>query len=343
MKTGLTQRINSKSFSIAILLVVSVLLNSFLINSNFLSQKSLCKCGNIESSSDPSIVEANNNFLRIPPVPVALRQDLHDGNWSSLGSLSGFLDRGLCLEFGPLVRPTFPTGHVNARYIDHLSTEKLRAKYASNPIVCAKIHLLANIDYVWDGRPLPDVVGRTSKFQLVIANHVIEHVPDVITWLQDISDVLAENGEVWLNIPDKRYCFDFRRPLTSFPELVGRHINQIKQPQPTDVYAHNQLTFPVHNNATEHWLHEERGSSSASQWAFSKLAHVRAEEAARRSLHTYVDVHMSQWTPASFVEHMRLLHSFGVLPQLVVDRVQETGNNQFQFSVVLVKSSRVLR
>ncbi len=49
---------------------------------------------------------------------------------------------------------------------------------------------------------------------LLVASHVIEHVPDLITWLREIASVLKPTGQARLAIPDRRYTFDLLRVET---------------------------------------------------------------------------------------------------------------------------------
>ena len=83
------------------------------------------------------------------------------------------------------------------------------------------------------GRPLmePDYVGQAetldglpdAAFDFVIANHVIEHLQDPILFLKSVDRKLAPGGRAMIAAPDKRYCMDEPRALTSFEHLVDDH------------------------------------------------------------------------------------------------------------------------
>lgn len=119
----------------------------------------------------------------IPPQYFVRPRNEYGTNLVQEG-LKALLDTTLSLEFGPLVSPTLSPNHPNTRYIDHLDREALTKKYANDPGIAPKLDSLPNIDFVWDGRNLSELVGGVEKFGLVVANHVIEHVPDVVTWLR---------------------------------------------------------------------------------------------------------------------------------------------------------------
>ena len=58
---------------------------------------------------------------------------------------------------------------------------------------------------VWDpSKSYLDLVGD-SRFQLVYASLVVEHVPDLVTFLNDVASILVAGGEFRLAVPDKRY------------------------------------------------------------------------------------------------------------------------------------------
>jgi 2-polyprenyl-3-methyl-5-hydroxy-6-metoxy-1,4-benzoquinol methylase len=51
-------------------------------------------------------------------------------------------------------------------------------------------------------------------FACIAAHHVIEHVPDLIYWFEQIESLLAEDGSLCLSVPDRRYTFFYFRPVS---------------------------------------------------------------------------------------------------------------------------------
>ena len=116
------------------------------------------------------------------------------------------LDNTKGLEIGPLYRPRVSQAY-DVRYVDHYSTEELRAGYAVNSVAGPFIDEIVEVDYVLrDGETIASVTKEDAPFDYVVASHVIEHVVDPISWLRDVHEVLAPEGVISLVIPDKRFC-----------------------------------------------------------------------------------------------------------------------------------------
>jgi len=96
------------------------------------------------------------------------------------------------LEIGPLMRPIITKDMGRVEYIDRATTEELRRWYSNNDQVDPAS--LVEVDHVWGSQTLFDCVGRERVYDYVVASHVIEHVPDLLGWLQEIASVLADGG-----------------------------------------------------------------------------------------------------------------------------------------------------
>ncbi|MPW20588.1 methyltransferase domain-containing protein [Paraburkholderia sp. CNPSo 3157] len=81
---------------------------------------------------------------------------------------------------------------------------------AGNPSV--DVDKIVETDAIWGKRTLAETLKRPVDF--IVASHVIEHVPDLITWLRELSHALRPGGQVRLAIPDKRFTFDLLRRET---------------------------------------------------------------------------------------------------------------------------------
>lgn len=131
--------------------------------------------------------------------------------------LHGIDRHALGLEIGPSHRPVAAKRDgFNVRILDHLDAPGLRAKYADHGVDIAAIE---EVDYVWTGEPLEDLVAG-ERFAWIIASHVIEHVPDLIGFLGSCERILAPGGVLSLAIPDKRYCFDCERENSSLARII---------------------------------------------------------------------------------------------------------------------------
>ena len=107
------------------------------------------------------------------------------------------------LEIGPLTDPLVThedlKGQGEIFYLDHLSTIELKEKYRADPSV--DVENIVNVDFVCsDGDLERAVLG--NQFDYIVASHVIEHVPNILKFLQDTQKILKSGGQLFLIIPD---------------------------------------------------------------------------------------------------------------------------------------------
>ena len=140
------------------------------------------------------------------------------------------------LELGPLVNPVVPRGSGDIRYLDHVDTDALRARYSTH--VGFDVDAIVPIDYAIGDGTISDAVGADAPFDYVVASHVIEHVPDLVRWLDDIRSVLRADGVLSLAIPDHRCCFDALRSPTVVADIVHAHLTGAEVPTPRQVFDH---------------------------------------------------------------------------------------------------------
>lgn len=100
---------------------------------------------------------------------------------------------------------------------------------------CARI---VPIDVSWASGRLQDAFEPHFQADYVLASHVIEHVPDPVTWLADIRDILAPHGQLRLAIPDRRYTFDFLRRETELHEMLDAYVQRATVPTAHAVLDH---------------------------------------------------------------------------------------------------------
>ena len=83
--------------------------------------------------------------------------------------------------------------------------------------------LLVEVDYLvnLDEDRLADKVKPSYDF--VIMNHVIEHVANPLSVLEQLFTVIRPGGYVLVSAPDKRYTFDKPRQLTTFHHLYDEY------------------------------------------------------------------------------------------------------------------------
>jgi SAM-dependent methyltransferase len=125
------------------------------------------------------------------------------------------------LEFGPLIRPLVSKkDYPNIFFADIKNTEEIKKLYTSNDYLKATglsvdINSVVEIDYVIT-KSYTETFKHEKKFDVVYLSHVIEHMPDIITFLEDVANIIKSDGKLVLIYPDARYCFDHFRNGTSF-------------------------------------------------------------------------------------------------------------------------------
>ncbi len=143
---------------------------------------------------------------------------------------------GQGLEIGPSHNPLTPKKHgYNVHILDHLSDEDLRKKYAGHGV---NLENIETVDFVWSGEDLSDLIENKSCYDWIIASHVIEHVPDLISFLQQCAVLLKPEGKLSLVIPDKRYCFDYFNPVSSTGQLLDAYEQKRIRPSPGQIFDH---------------------------------------------------------------------------------------------------------
>lgn len=214
--------------------------------------------------------------------------------------------RGPGLEVGPLDRPVAPKRDgYQVEILDHASTEGLRAKYAKTPSV--DVSRIEEVDHVSDGRPMLEVIGQGGKYDWIVASHVIEHTPDMLGFLLDCQTLLRPGGRLVLAIPNKRFCFDALRPLTSMGQILQAHLEKRSRHIPGTLYDY--ISESSVRDGAAGWPEGHPGllvrdNSDAAAWAAFQ-ASVRSGD--------YIDAHAWVFVPASFRLLIETAHGLGLL------------------------------
>jgi Methyltransferase domain len=222
-----------------------------------------------------------------------------------LRSISVATDKGL--ELGPLTNPVVTRDMGEIRYLDHVDTATLRARYASHDGF--DLDAIVPIDYASAGRSLGDTVGPDAPFDYVVASHVIEHVPDLIAWFDDVRSVLHDDGVLTLAIPDHRRCFDALRSPTVAADVVGAHLARATVPSPAQVFDH--YASAVAWRGLISWGEEP---------PFGELVAVHSLDEAITTAQSvtasgdHQDVHCWVFTPRSFCRLVAVLQQLALVP-----------------------------
>jgi SAM-dependent methyltransferase len=212
------------------------------------------------------------------------------------------------VEIGALCWPIVNKSDGSITYVDHADTETLREKYGEKH--SESLEQIVDVDVVAGNRTLPEALGPDRRFDYVVASHVIEHVPDLIGWLNELAAVLKENGDIRLAVPDKRFTFDFRRQNSQLADVMAAYVVQARVPQPQQIFDF-QSNF-AELDARDGWRSHLPDLASPVSFGNSVTWMAVAREATNNVYH---DVHCWVFTPESFATlfyEMALLgfHSF---------------------------------
>lgn len=246
--------------------------------------------------------------------------------------MSSLKKNGLGLEIGPSHNPIAPKREgFNVHVLDHLDREGLRSKYADHAQYGVNIENIEEVDFVWHGQPLAELIGNKQCYDWIIASHVIEHIPDLIVFLQQCELLLKEDGLLSLVVPDKRYCFDHLNSTSSTGEFLDAFEAKRSRPSVGKVFDHFANACKRGNKIA--WDPNEAGDFElihSLEQACSLWQQARSEE-------TYIDTHCWRFTSESF---RLVLSDFKMLGLMGLEIIQEYPTAGCEFYVTLGKSSR---
>lgn len=244
--------------------------------------------------------------------------------------------RGRGFEIGPLDSPIVRRDEADVRYLDVYSTAALHERYAGNPDVLPAE--LQDVDFSLIGddgttRGLAEALAPGGPYDWAVASHVVEHVPDLVGWLRELAEVVVDDGVLVLAVPDKRFCFDAHRPLTTVGQVLAASEAGVTRPDVRAVYDSTSAAVDV--DTVRLW----RGERPAGYAARSHDAdHVEGLLRAARA-GEYVDSHVWVFTPDSLLEQLHELRRLGLVAWYV-DELRPTPRNELEFRVRLRRIPR---
>jgi SAM-dependent methyltransferase len=251
--------------------------------------------------------------------------DHADKKAKALAAIDPPSSRGI--EIGALDNPLVTADMGSIFYADHELTPGLRAKYAEDPAV--EIENIVEVDFQLGEASLAQTISAHADFDYVIASHIVEHVPDVVTWFREIAEVLRPGGVLSLVIPDKRFTFDYLRAPSTPSELIEAHYLGLRRPSFRQVF--DSLASAVKVDVVEAW---------AARLPPDQLEHLYTEdfafEHALKASDEYIDAHCWVFTPQSFFDAVRVLIRRDRFDYKVVSFFP-TEHSDLQFFVALEK------
>ncbi len=182
------------------------------------------------------------------------------------------------LEIGPLHQPLAVPAHVRKRNVDRMSAPDLRREY---PELAGWD--LTDVDVIDDGETLATIAAESQDF--IVANHFLEHTENPIGTIETHLSKLKPGGILFYAVPDKRYTFDFRRPVTPLEHMVADYEDGPGGSRGEHYEEWCRLVINEESSGTA----EEAASE---EWVAQR---ARELESAKYSIHMHV------WTQAEFL------------------------------------------
>ena len=226
------------------------------------------------------------------------------------------------LEIGPYDNPCLRGKSV--KYFDVLNADDLRNRAIKQNRPYNRIP--SKIDFVDSNGDLSAI--NSESFDIVFSSHCIEHQPDFVRHLKQISRLLRNDGLYVLKIPDKRYIFDYFLSESNIAEILDAYHENRKIHSFQSVLEHRM--FVTHNEPYKHWLNEH------GEMPVSKLRFENALNEFEESKGGYIDVHAWQFTPRCFYTLIWQLNLLGV-SDFIPYRVSHTLWGSNEFTAVLKK------
>lgn len=200
---------------------------------------------------------------------------------------------GLGLEVGASYRPmAAKRDGWNVEIADHACAEELREKYAAWGVDGS---LIEEVDHLVDDRGLFAAINDEGRYDFIIASHVIEHVPNPVQFLIDCQRLLKEGGILSLVVPDKRFCFDTLKPISTTGDFLQAYLEGRTKHTPGTIF--DAYALHVKKGSLLVWP----GDSSGSKLSFGhtvREAKALVDEYVQTG--RFVDVHAWQFVPESF-------------------------------------------
>jgi SAM-dependent methyltransferase len=211
---------------------------------------------------------------------------------------------GTGIEIGALHNPMeIDSAGTTVRYVDRMSLDEQRRHYPE-----LSGYSLVRPDIIASADSLPMLADGSQDF--VIANHLLEHLPDPIGAMKEWYRVLRPGGTLFLALPDKRLTFDKDRPRTTLEHLIADHAD---------------------GGAGSRFGHFEE---------YSRLVHRKSGDELDRDVEDLLkrdySIHFHVWIPEDIAELLGYVRNVVGLRWKIVERVDRPGADEFIF--VLEKS-----
>jgi hypothetical protein len=165
-------------------------------------------------------------------------------------------------------------------------------------------------------------------YDYIIASHVIEHTTDPIGFLLDLGELLSERGRIALVVPDKRFCFDHYKPVSTIGAMLDAHLHPINIHTPGAVLDH----FVHHVTKDRAIVWSDQSPDGGFELTYS-LERAWDEDQQAMETDDYMDIHRWVFTPSSLAFALATLRCGGWLKDLTVIASHETVGCEFFLTI----------
>ncbi len=178
-------------------------------------------------------------------------------------------------------------------------------------------------------QPNGDLTAINREFDFVVSSHVLNRQPDPIKHLQQIENMLTDNGCLMMVLPDKRYTYDQNYPETTLTSVLVRHMETRTMPTSEDYLAGSIMR--THGEANDHWKGDHGQPYPDLNERLSTLKTVN-----NWNINGLPDreITTNAFTPDSFRTLVQMLKDAGFI-NLDVTRIYPTTFNKQEFYVIL--------
>lgn len=243
---------------------------------------------------------------------------------SSADFINQIKEKGKILEIGPLDKPKFDHTSPDYYSLDIFTKEQLLNNYLNDPNV--KSENIVEPSYVVSDN---DYSKIDQQFKFVFSSHSIEHMPCVITFLNNLTTLISDKGMIYLIIPDKRYCFDHFKRESDIYDVLQSFYEKNTRPKLTSVLK--QFNLSTHNDCVAHWKNEH-GTIKSDADSLENYHHILKEYNTGK----YIDSHVSYFTPESFIHIIELLNNLKLI-NLSIHKIYPTLYGSNEFYVIMKK------
>lgn len=194
------------------------------------------------------------------------------------------------------------------KYVDWLNKDGL---IKHNPTVLPED--IKDPDIVASATDLDVIADESVDF--VIANQILEHLPNPIKAITEFHRVLKIGGVLYLSIPDKRYTIDKERPITPVSHVI-------------DDYKKNASieSDPSHYKEWSEFVEEKRPHGSPLRWNLEDILKMGCA------------IHFHVWTPESIIEILNYVKNDLSMPFCLKDYYYRNKESPFIFVLEKVPS-----